>query len=406
MRVATTASTLSGSASSSGAPEEATSSCRKSGLPPARPAIAATSCWSRPCGRGRADQLLRGLLVERLELDRHRRDRRHAVRRREAALDRPPRRAQRATACVETWPPRWRSSSAEASSIQCTSSITSSVGPSSSFASTDSTTPCSRARRKAGWSSSTSCVGSTCTSSGSATSGSHGTSSGSSSVDALAQRVRGGAVLRQLEQRAQQPAEGEVRRRRLVLRARGRHGEQVGRLRLQLLDEPRLAHAGLADQLDDVAEAHPHGRERGREDRQLALAADERQPRARARLAAEPETPTDVERRHRLGDPLQRQRLELDRLEGAARALEQVAGGQHLARLRPCPSGARRGRPSCRGSCRCAGTGAPTSPAKTRPRAVPMPQRQLGREIGDPARGAQDALLVLARGLGRAGDAG
>ena len=47
---------------------------------------------------------------------------------------------------------------------------------------------------------------------------------------------------------------------------------------------------------------------------------------------------------------------------------------------------------------------APTSPAKTRPRAVPIRSGRLGREVADPPRGAQDALLVLARGLGRAGD--
>ena len=51
---------------------------------------------------------------------------------------------------VETCAPRWRSRSAEASSIQCTSSKTSSVGAGSSFASSASTTPCRRARRNAG----------------------------------------------------------------------------------------------------------------------------------------------------------------------------------------------------------------------------------------------------------------
>jgi hypothetical protein len=44
MRVAITASTLSGKASSSGARDELISSWRKSGLPPARAVIAATSC--------------------------------------------------------------------------------------------------------------------------------------------------------------------------------------------------------------------------------------------------------------------------------------------------------------------------------------------------------------------------
>ena len=148
-------------------------------------------------------------------------------------------------------------------------------------------------------------------------SGSHGTSSGSSSVDALAQGVRGGAVLRQPEQRAQQAAEGEVRRRGLVLGAGRRHREQVRCLRLHLLDEPRLAHAGLADQLDQVAEAHAHRCDCGREDRQLALAADERQP-ALGLGCGRAGDGDDVEGRDRLGDALQRQRLELDRLEGAA----------------------------------------------------------------------------------------
>jgi hypothetical protein len=47
---------------------------------------------------------------------------------------------------------------------------------------------------------------------------------------------------------------------------------------------------------------------------------------------------------------------------------------------------------------------APTSPEKTRPAAHPEPQRKRRLEVGDAARGADDALLVLALGLGRPGD--
>ena len=220
--------------------------------------------------------------------------------------------------------------------------------------------------------------------------------------DALAQGVRGGAVLRQLEQRAQQAAEGEVRRRGLVLRAGRRDGEQVRRLRLELLDEPRLAHAGLADQLDQVAEAHPHRRERGREDRQLALAADERQP-VLGSAAAVPETattskavtgsaiPFSVSGSSSTVSKVLRERssrsLVVSTWPGSGLAHQPRGERGRLAEDRV---GAPEARTDLAGEDAAAG-GAD-------------PERQLGREVGDPARGSQNALLVLARRLGRAGD--
>ena len=70
---------------------------------------------------------------------------------------------------------------------------------------------------------------------------------------------------------------GVVRSRRLVLLAAQRDLPHVGAVLAQLLREPRLPDAGLADELDERAEAHPDRRDRRSEDGALALAVDEGQ---------------------------------------------------------------------------------------------------------------------------------
>ena len=83
----TTPSTLSGSASSpcSDPRVAATSSCTKSGLPPARSVIAASSSGGSVFRRCGARQLVRVGLGQRIELERHRRNRRRPLGRDEAA---------------------------------------------------------------------------------------------------------------------------------------------------------------------------------------------------------------------------------------------------------------------------------------------------------------------------------
>ena len=197
-----------------------------------------------------------------------------------SAAEKPPSTARRVTqinqGLPETWVPRWRSSSDDASSIQCASSTTSKVGFRRRSDSSFSITPWSRARRNAGCSSSTSCVGSTATSSTRAISGSQGSSSGSRRSICEPKGLARGLVGGQVEQSAQGPAEREIRSRGLVLLANGGEAHEVGCALLQLGDEARLAQARLADQLDHVPEAHAHGAERRGDDRQLALTADER----------------------------------------------------------------------------------------------------------------------------------
>ena len=220
--------------------------------------------------------------------------------------------SRRATASSATRVPRWRSRSEDASSIQCASSKRSSVGGSSSAVSRASTTPFRRARRNDGCSSSVSGVESTDTSSTSA-SERHPRDelrrrSARCSRQSFARSPRRRRRRSTSSSAAQQLPEHEVRRRRLVLLARSRHdGEPFGAV-AQLFDDARLADPGVADQLDEAAEAHAHGYERRVEDGQLALAVDEREPLPRPGERA-PRSGADGDRLDRLRLALERQRL-------------------------------------------------------------------------------------------------
>ena len=132
-----------------------TAGCRR-----ARSAMAATSCWSMPSAAAApissrdssADSGCSWIVIA-------------GIGGTPSAAEKPPSTARRVTqisqGLPETCVPRWRSSSDDASSIQCASSTTSKVGFRSRSDSSFSITPWSRARRNAGCSSSTSCVGST-----------------------------------------------------------------------------------------------------------------------------------------------------------------------------------------------------------------------------------------------------
>ena len=335
-------------------------------MPPARPAIAASLVLEHPCAAAAPTSSCEASSSSGCELNRHRRDRRHAVGRGEPALDRPAGRADQPRPRRRPVPPRWRSSSDDASSIQCTSSITSSVGPArSGRARLDHAVEPSAAEGRLQLLDLLRGLDLDVERERDERQPRH--ELGHELLHALAQPRGRGAVLRQLEQRAQQPAEGEVRRRGLVLRACGRHGEQVGRLRLQLLDQPRLAHPGLADQLDDVAEAHAHRARAPPRESQLALAADERQPALRAPLQ-----PRRRRRRRRSRRPARRSpsasaararpsrrccasaraaRVVVSTWPGLALPISRAASAAVLPRI----VYVRRNR-------------APTSPAKTRPR--------------------------------------
>ena len=131
------------------------------------------------------------------------------------------------------------------------------------------------------------------------------------------------AVDRDFQQRAEQAAEGVVRRRQLVLLARGANAVQVGVLRQQLFDQPRLPHPGVADELDQRPEAHPNRCEGCAEDGKLALAADEGRRRRCGALPAAGDR-TDVVRDNRGLLALDVEGRQLDGLERRARALDDV----------------------------------------------------------------------------------
>ncbi len=84
------------------------------------------------------------------------------------------------------------------------------------------------------------------------------------------------AVQLDVEQRAEERPERVVRRRRLVLLAAQLDLPHVGAVLPQLLGESRLPDPGLADELDERSEAHPHRGDGGAEHCPFALAIDER----------------------------------------------------------------------------------------------------------------------------------
>ena len=241
-----------------------------------RAALSAIARQPRPKALGRpprAESATR-LVLERLELDRHRGDRRHALGPEEAALDRPTSRAYEPRAGSAAGRPRWRRSSVEASSIQWTSSITTRVGQSSSPRARldDAVQPGAPER---GLELVDLRVGSTWTSSG-APSAEPRHELRVELPHALASAPGRAAVLRQVEQDAEEGPEGEVRRRGLVLGAPVSR-RQVGACACSSSTRRDLPIPGSPIS-STSAEAHPHRRDRAREDRPLALAADEREP--------------------------------------------------------------------------------------------------------------------------------
>ena len=135
-------------------------------------------------------------------------------------------------------------------------------------------------------------------------------------------------------ERPQQRAEREVGHGDGVLvAARGEVREPDGQ-RLQLLDEPRLADAGLADQLGNLALAHACRIDGCAQLDELLLTADDRQLLGRFLLDH------TGRRAHAVGRDRALLALDEERLrrgfELRARALEHLARGEDLARLGAC----------------------------------------------------------------------
>ncbi len=149
--------------------------------------------------------------------------------------------------------------------------------------------------------------------------------------------VRRGVV--EAGQRAEESRRGPVRAARQVGLARDGRDLQARGLGEQLVEQARLAGAGVADQLDDPARAVDRGRERPVEQRELVVATDERQHRrplglSGSRRPALGRLLPERDRVHRLRLALDRQRGELRGLERRARARHEVGGGEDLPRFR------------------------------------------------------------------------
>ncbi len=216
--------------------------------------------------------------------------------------------------------------------------------------------------------------------------------------------MRAAPVQPDVEERTEEGAEGVVRRPRLVLLAARADLDHVAALLLQLLREPRLADPGLADQLDQRAVARTRRSDRCGEHRPLAFPADERQgPSLLGRGRGLRGHPANVAGGDGLGDAFERERLQLDGLEGATGALEQVRRSEHLAGLRLAHQTRGESRSRTEDGVRLAELRADLAgehAATTDP--DPQPQRRL--EVGDATSRAQDPLLILAFGLRRASD--
>ena len=81
---------------------------------------------------------------------------------------------------------------------------------------------------------------------------------------------------------------------------------RLGEFCAELLDQARLADAGLADDLHELALAFERARPAARQQRELVLAADERRQGARPAPSAAAARPNDAIERRRLGHAFER----------------------------------------------------------------------------------------------------
>ena len=137
--------------------------------------------------------------------------------------------------------------------------------------------------------------------------------------------------LGQAEQVVEEPPERCVRRGGLVRVARDDEGREVAGAGAQLLDEPALADAGVADDLDRPPVPGAQRVERLVEHGDLVVAADEGKVRRAARDAALHRA--ERERLDRLALALHDERLERLGVEGGAGAVEHRARREDLAGL-------------------------------------------------------------------------
>ena len=137
-------------------------------------------------------------------------------------------------------------------------------------------------------------------------------------------------LARDADELAQQVAKGEVRRGRLVFLALDREHRDSLPGRAKLLDQPRLAHPRLGDELDDpalVAARHVEGFD---QHRQLVFPTHERR---RGGPLLQAERGADGVRLHQLCLALGLERLERHRVEPRPRPLQHIVCREQLSRL-------------------------------------------------------------------------
>ena len=183
----------------------------------------------------------------------------------------------------------------------------------------------------------------TSASKGIASSGSQGAKSGITASTQGFRRSPASACafrVRDSRKRAQQRAKRQVGHGHPVLVAARDELCEADRHRLDLVDEPRFADAGLADELGDLALSQARRSDGRRELRQLALAADDRQL-LRALLLGHAGDGADAVGGDRPFLPLDQEGLRLG-LEAGLRAFEHLPRSEDLAPARPALRGVQR----------------------------------------------------------------
>ena len=124
---------------------------------------------------------------------------------------------------------------------------------------------------------------------------------------------------------------GVGNRRRVLVGRRDEH-PMVARAVPQLVNEPRLPHAGLGGDLDQPPAPGSDGRERVEKPLELSFAAEQRRPRGLVDVARS-DRRSDGERGDRRGLPLHLEGRELRHGEDRPRPFHDVGHGDHLSRL-------------------------------------------------------------------------
>ena len=212
------------------------------------------------------------------------------------------------------------------------------------------------------------------------------------------------SVQRNVEQRAEKGPERVVRRGRLVLLAAQVDLPHVGAVLSQFLCESRLPDPGLADELDQRAEAHAHRGDGGPEDGPFALAVEERKLLANVRGLGSVGRRQEIaqhEGLHGLGLALEQQRLELGGCERSTAARERPGRHPDLVLSGASHQPRRKRRRVAEHGVRPPEAGADLSGEDASLAHTDVNRKREAR-VDDRANRSEHSLLVVAEGLRRA----